>query len=58
MTHGGPRPGAGRPAGTAKPEAERKVSVSVRLTPELREKALRIGDGSLARGIALALAEF
>ena len=49
--HGGARDGAGR-----KPVAERTVMKSVKLTPELWERAQKIGEGNAAEGIRLALA--
>jgi len=48
--HGGAREGAGR-----KPVAEKTVMKSVKLTPELWERARRIGEGNAAEGIRRAL---
>jgi len=48
--HGGAREGAGR-----KPVALKTVMKSVKLTPELWERARRIGEGNAAEGIRRAL---
>jgi hypothetical protein len=48
--HGGARNGAGR-----KPVAPKTVMKSVKLTPDLWERAQRIGEGNAAEGIRRAL---
>jgi hypothetical protein len=48
--HGGAREGAGR-----KPVALKTVMKSVKLTPELWDRARRIGEGNAAEGIRQAL---
>lgn len=48
--HGGAREGAGR-----KPIAARTIVKSVKLTPELWERAREIGEGNAAEGIRRAL---
>lgn len=54
LKRGGLRVGAGRPAGTTK-EDSKTDQVNVRLTPEQRAKAERIGDGKAADGLRRAL---
>jgi hypothetical protein len=51
--HGGHRKGAGRPAGTLRPN--RTELVAVRLATAEREKAARLGSGNASRGIRYAL---
>jgi hypothetical protein len=48
--HGGAREGAGR-----KPVAPKTIMKSVKLTPELWERAQNIGKGNAAEGIRRAL---
>jgi hypothetical protein len=56
MTRGGPRKGAGRPAGSTK--TERTEKLMVRLTPKERAKAEAIGQGNASEGLRIALAAF
>jgi hypothetical protein len=57
MTHGGPRPGAGRKPGYRKPNG-RKNLVAVRLDDGELETATTLGDGNASAGIRSALARF
>ncbi len=50
-TRGGPRPNAGRPTAG---EGKRRPQ-SVTLSVEQREKALRVGEGSISEGVRRAL---
>mgnify|MGYP000876471207 CR=1 FL=1 len=45
--HGGAREGAGRPEGSVKPD--KKESITVRLTPEQREKLKVLGGAKWIR---------
>lgn len=54
VSRGGSRQGAGRPAGSVKPDAKSE-QVNVRLTPAQRSKAERIGNGKAADGLRRAL---
>lgn len=51
-THGGPRPGAGRPADPA----TRRRSVSVALSPAERAHCEQLGGGSVGAGVRLLIA--
>ena len=51
---GGKRPGAGRPAGSTKPDS-RKRQVNVRLSDEETVKAERLGGGNASAGLREAL---
>lgn len=53
MNRGGPRKGAGRPAGST--TTERTEKLMVRLTPAERERAEQIGQGNASAGIRTAL---
>ena len=55
MTHGGPRPGAGRKPGSVKPQTRRRL-VAVRLDDAEMAKAISLGHGNASRGIRTALA--
>ena len=46
-THGGAREGAGRPEGSIK--LEKKESITIRLTPEQREKLKALGGAKWIR---------
>lgn len=50
---GGPRPGAGRPAGSNR--TNQTESLLVRLPAHLKQKAARIGAGNASAGVRLAL---
>jgi hypothetical protein len=56
MTSGGKRKGAGRPVGSTRPG--RTVTLPVRITPEQRAKAKRIGGGNASEGLRIALDAF
>lgn len=56
MKRGGPRKGAGRPAGST--TTERTEKLMVRLTQEDRAKAEAIGEGNASAGIRIALSAF
>lgn len=54
VSRGGSREGAGRPAGSTKPDAKSE-QVNVRLTKGQRAKSEQIGGGKAADGLRRAL---
>lgn len=58
MSRGGPRKGAGRPAGTTQPDPDPKEPMTLRMERSLRQKARNIGDGNESEGIRRALRAF
>ena len=54
MNHGGKRPGAGRPKGSTKPGSKTEL-LMIRVTPQQKAKALKLGDGNASAGIRIAL---
>lgn len=58
MTRGGLRKGAGRPAGTTRPDQDPKEPMTLRMERSLRQKAREIGAGNESEGIRRALRAF
>lgn len=58
MSRGGPRKGAGRPAGTSRTDPDPKKPMTLRLELSLRRKARDIGGGNESEGIRRALLAF
>lgn len=54
-THGGPRPGAGRPLGSRDPSAAHRKRRMVLLSDEEYAQAKALGDGNLSAGLRVAL---